>query len=308
MKKRDVFSMKSPFRDDFKIPGYHFGNGKKTVAIVGALRGDEIQQLFVASQIIKNLIALEEAGMISDEHGILVIPTGNHYSLNIQKRFWTMDNTDINRMFPGYDKGETTQRIAAAIFETVRDYTYGIQLASYYLNGNFVPHIRVMDTGYQDLEVAKSFGLPYIYEYKPRPYDTTVLNYNWQIFDTKAFSIYSGSTDTICKDMAKMTWEAILRFLHVQGIIKRPMHGGHVPYIFNESSLTTIVSKQSGLLYSMCGVSQTVKKGDMLAKILDPYTGETRQTILAPVSGTIFFAHTKPLIHQHSRLFQILEY
>lgn len=308
MKKREIFTMKSPFRDDFRIPGFYFGNGEKTVAIVGSLRGDEVQQLYVGSQIIKNLIALEEAGMIAKDKGILVIPSANHYSLNINKRFWAMDNTDINRMFPGYDKGETTQRIASAVFEAVRGYEFGVQLSSYYLNGNFVPHVRVMDTGYQDIEAAKSFGLPFIYEYTPRPYDTTVLNYNWQIFETKAFSIYSGSTDTIIKDMAKVAWESVLRFLDAQGIIRRPMHCGSNSHIFRESSLRTICSKRAGLLYSQCNVSQTVKKGDLLAKILDPYTGETLEVVEAPVSGTVFFAHTKPLIHQHSRLFQILAY
>ena len=35
--------------------------------------------------------------------------------MNIGKRFWSADNTDINRMFPGYNLGETTQRIAAGV-------------------------------------------------------------------------------------------------------------------------------------------------------------------------------------------------
>jgi hypothetical protein len=33
-------------------------------------------------------------------------------------------------MFPGYDAGETTQRIAAGVFEKIKDYEYGIQFAS----------------------------------------------------------------------------------------------------------------------------------------------------------------------------------
>lgn len=300
--------MKSPFRDDFSVPGFLFGNGDKTVAIVGSMRGDEIQQLFVCSQVIKNLLVLEQQGCVSKDFGILVIPTANHYSLNIQKRFWTMDNTDINRMFPGYDKGETTQRIAAAIFEAVRGYTYGIQLASYYLDGAFVPHIRIMDTGYQDTEVAKSFGLPYVYIYGPRPFDTTVLNYNWQIFDTKAYSLYSGSTGIINKDLAKMTWISILRFLHKLGVVKYNCHPGAQPLVINEESLRTIVSQAAGLLYQICHVSQEVKAGDLLAKILDPYTGETVSTIESPVNGTVFFAHNSPFIHQHSRVFQIVEF
>ncbi len=55
----------------------------------------------------------------------------------IKKRFWSIDNTDINRMFPGYDKGETTQRIAAGIFEKIKDYKYGIQFASFYIPGGW---------------------------------------------------------------------------------------------------------------------------------------------------------------------------
>ncbi len=308
MKLTNIFTMKSPFRDDFAIPGYYFGNGEKTIAIVGSMRGDEIQQLFVASQVVKNLARLEEAGMISKDHGILVIPSANHYSMNIKKRFWAMDNTDINRMFPGYDKGETTQRVASAIFETVRGYEYGVHLASYYLSGNFVPHVRIMNTGYQDAEDAQYFGLPYVYMYQPKPFDTGILNYNWQIFETKAFSLYSGSTETIDKEMAKMTWLSILRFMNSKGIIKYPCHGGFHPYVFDQSSLHTIVSKQAGLFYVQCKVGQQVKAGDILAKILDPYTGETRAVIDSPIDGTIFFSYVHPLIHQHSRMFQILKF
>ncbi len=308
MREEIIFRMKSPFRDEFQIRGFHFGSGDKTVAIVGAMRGDEVQQMFVCSQLIKNLRQLEVEGKISPEHGILVIPTANPYSLNIQKRFWAMDNTDKNHMIPGFDKSETTQRIAASVIECVRDYDYGVQLASYYLGGSFVPHVRIMNTGYQDTATARSFALPFVYEYDPSPFDTTVLNYNWQIFGTHAFSVYSGSTDVIRKDAAKMTWTAILRFLDHLKIIQKPMHGGSNSYVFKPKDLSTIISATSGMLYSVCEVGQEVKRGDLMAKILDPCTGEVRSEIEAPASGTIFFAHQKALIHQHSRVYQILGY
>jgi len=52
--------------------------------------------------------------------------------MNISKQFWTMDNTDINRMFHGYDQGETTQHIADGLFKLIKDHVYGIQMASFY--------------------------------------------------------------------------------------------------------------------------------------------------------------------------------
>jgi hypothetical protein len=173
MKQEILFSMKSPYRDEFKIQGFRFGEGEKSVAIVGAMRGDEVQQQFTCSQIVKNLMEMEEAGLLVPGHEILVIPSANHFSMNINKRFWAMDNTDINRMFPGYEKGETTQRIASAVFDSVKGYKYGIQLASFYLPGEFIPHVRMMNTGFQDTNLALKFGLPYVFVH----YSTTTGKY-----------------------------------------------------------------------------------------------------------------------------------
>ena len=41
---------------------------------------------------------LENDGRIAKGHKILIIPSCNPYSINIQKRFWPIDNTDINRI------------------------------------------------------------------------------------------------------------------------------------------------------------------------------------------------------------------
>lgn len=306
MKRIEILRMKSPYRDDFVIEGFHFGGPRKTLAIVGSMRGDEIQQLFVASQIIKNLSQVESQGLMSEEHGVLVIPTGNPFSLNVHKRFWAMDNTDINRMFPGYDEGETTQRIAAAIFESVRGYEWGVQLASYYLSGNFAPHVRLMHTGYEDTSAAEEFGLPLVYCHEPTSYDTAVLNYNWQVFETKAYSLYSGSTDVICHDMAKQSWLSVLRFARWVGACDVHVLPGARSYVFADDALRTVMSDRAGILYARATVGQTVRRNDLLAKVLDPFTGQTLQEIISPADGVIFFAHTKNLIHQHSRVFQVL--
>ena len=47
MKKDILFTLPSYFRDDMSIMAYRFGKGEKTCAVVGALRGDEVQQLYV---------------------------------------------------------------------------------------------------------------------------------------------------------------------------------------------------------------------------------------------------------------------
>jgi len=86
------------------------------------------------------------------------------------------------------------------------------------------------------------------------------------------------------------------------------MHEGFISKTISDSDTVTVKSDEAGILYALNGAGDEVKEGDLLAKILDPFTGATRSQILSPVKGTIFFAHQKPLIHQNSVLFKIINW
>ena len=75
MRQETIFEMTSPCRDNFRITGYHFGNGEKALAIVGAMRGDEVQQQFICSQLVNRLQYIEQQGHITEGYSILVIPS-----------------------------------------------------------------------------------------------------------------------------------------------------------------------------------------------------------------------------------------
>lgn len=79
MKNEIVFSMESPFRDTFRIQGFRFGEGEKSLALVGAMRGNEIQQQYICSQTVCRLAALEKEGRLALGHEILVIPSVNPF-------------------------------------------------------------------------------------------------------------------------------------------------------------------------------------------------------------------------------------
>ena len=307
MREEIIFTMKSPYRQDFEIKGYHFGSGKKSVCIMGALRGNEIQQLYIASTIIKHLKEYERLGQINDGYEILVIPTGNPYSINIGKRFWAVDNTDINRMFPGYNEGETTQRIANDIFEAVKDYEYGIHLTSFYLKGDFMPHVRMMKTGYEDVEIAKDFEMKYVCTRTPSPIDTTTLNYNWQIWDVKAFSLYTNKTDVIDERAVRETVDATLRFLKARGIINAITNKGYISTVLDEDELITIKATQAGIYKGLKNPGESVFEGEVLAQVIDPFTTEIIEEIKAPECEVIFFAHEGALITEQTVVSRIIK-
>lgn len=307
MKKKVLFSLKSPYREQLDITGFRFGHGKKSMAIVGAMRGNEVQQMYVCSRMVQELKKLEAKGRITEDCEILVIPCVNYYSMNIGKRFWAMDNTDINRMFPGYDLGETTQRIADGLFTKLQGYEYGVQLASFYQPGNFLPHVKIMDTGFTDTDLMKDFGLQYGIIRKPRPYDTTTLNYNWQIWETKAFSVYANATDEIDSKAAEETVSAILRFMNNRGIINIKTQPGYITEIMNESDTCQVQSEAAGIFMSKTVIGNRVERGDVLGIITDPFDGELLSEIRSPVSGTVYFEYHSPLINSKTVCFKIIK-
>lgn len=255
--------------------------------------------------IIRKLEELEAARKIAADKEILVVPSVNHHAMNIGKRFWPVDNTDINRMFPGYDLGETTQRIAAGVFKKVKDYDYGIQFASFYMPGDFIPHVRMMDTGKQNTSLAGLFGLPYVVVRKPRPIDTTTLNYNWQIWDTNAYSIYTTETVFIDEDSAGQAVSAVLRFLTRMGILKYSCHSGYISTVIAEEELASVRTAAGGIYRRLCHPGDEVRMGTPLAEIVHPYEGNVISTVLSPTAGTVFFTHKKPLVTENEVICKI---
>ncbi len=306
MNRQTIFKLKTIYRDEMHVDGFVFGSGERSACILGGIRGNEMQQMYACAVLIKKLKEIENSGSFIEGKSVMVIPAVNTYSMNIEKRFWSTDNTDINRMFPGYSLGETTQRIAAGVFDSVQGCEYGIHFASNYLPGRFAPHVRIMHTGYEDIEAAKLFGLSYIVLRDPKPYDTTTLNYNWQLWNTKAFSIFSNSTETIDKENINVIVRAVLNFLANVGIIKYNDRRGYISTVFNESALVTLKAQTAGIFERCADADDFVKKGDVLARIMDPFTAEVKTEITAPVDSTVFFVQSGTIAYANASLFKLL--
>ena len=306
MKESVIYRIAHAERDDFRIRAFTFGQGEKALCVVGNARGNEYQQIFMCSRVIQRLKKLEDEGLLVEGQQIMVIPSINPSSMNIGKRFWSVDNTDINRMFPGYSLGETTQRIAAGVFEVVNKYRTGVQFTSFYMPGEFQPHVRMMHTGFENLSKAADFGLPYIVVREPRPYDTTTLNYNWQIWETDAYSLYSNTTSRIDVESAERVVDGIQRFMICNGIVKGSPPPAADSRIFHYSELINVRTTQAGLYHSLAEHNSAVRAGQVLPQILDPCTGDILETLSSPVDGTIFFQHNEPLIYAYTSALKIL--
>jgi predicted deacylase len=124
MTQRILLHMTAPLREDFDIPYHDIGeeHGPPRIGLVAGLHGNELNGVFVLSRLaafLKGVTERQHPGIQLGER-VIIIPAVNILGLNTWNRHWPFDNTDINHMFPGYDAGETTQRIAHAVLEVTR--------------------------------------------------------------------------------------------------------------------------------------------------------------------------------------------
>ena len=175
MLEKTLFRIDLPYRDPMEVRAFLFGataDGRRlgepdvdpadfeqSIAFIGAMRGDEVQQTYICSRLVHKMRKIEADGEMEPGRLVMIVPCVNPASMDMGRRFWVGDGTDINRMMPGYDQGETTQRIAAGLFRGVQGFRMGVHFSSFYLRGDFLDHVRVMTGPGEGTDEGELFGL-----------------------------------------------------------------------------------------------------------------------------------------------------
>ena len=321
MLEKTIAAFEMPYREDFAIRAFSFGidedgralgNGasperlEPSLCLVAGLRGDEIQQTFICARLVERLRQMEESGALAPGNQITVIPCANPASMSIGWRFWPGDKTDINRMFPGYEQGETTQRIAAALFEQVKGFRYGVHFSSFYLQGDFLPHVRVMHGPGAAGNHGADFGLPYVLHHVPGSFDTTTLHYNWRLWDVEAYTLYTKETALVDEGSAEEAVRAVMRFADARGIVNWPSQLGYLATELGERALAGIATPTGGVFCPKVQIGSVVYEGQVLAEIVDPLRGSVKEKLLAPCRGVVFYTARTPLVNEGTLAFQII--
>ncbi len=307
MREEVLFQLDSLSRSPMQVKAFRFGvpDSTPSCVIVGPMTGNAIDQLWIASHMVRFLRQkeLENAGFVKGE--ILIVPTVNTYASNMGKSFWPMDNTDIDVMFPGYNQGETTQRIAAKLFEKTNNFDYAILLEARKDHVECVPHIKVLKSSDDALEDARDFGLDFIYHKEVDPIDTVSINYNWHVWNAKSFSIISGKKGTLRKIESGKVIDAVIRFLSKKGLIDYTVFEGSKGNIVTTESIEVIKSVGAGLFDALTNVGEHVVHGQPLARIYNSLDGSLVQTIVSPCEGIITCKYDYPLIFQSAIAYRV---
>ncbi len=216
--------MTAPVRDAFDIPYHDLGDrsAPPRIALVAGLHGNELNGIFVLSRLAAFLT--EVAGgarpMLRLRERVVVIPAVNVLGVNTRRRVWPFDGTDLNRMFPGYDGGETTQRIAHAVFAVTAPARYRVDLHSSNLEFEELPQVRLYDPNEEERRTARLFGLPAIIERPGNTIFSATLGHAWREAGGANFVIQAGQAGELQLGHCERVFRGLIAFLDRIGVVE----------------------------------------------------------------------------------------
>jgi predicted deacylase len=296
--------MTAPLREDFNIPYHEFGppTQRPKLALVAGLHGNELNGIFVLSRLAEFLRRVADGLQPGQEltGRIVVVPAVNVLGVNTRSRRWPFDKTDINRMFPGYDLGETTQRIAHAVFQVTRGAHYRVDVHSSNADFEEVPQIRLYEPSEDERASAMLFGLPAVIERTTDNVFTSTLGYAWHACGGENFVIQAGRAGDLQLPHCERLFRSLVAFLHHTGIVTGLQLAAEDQdaHYFPLGQTAPLISEHAGLFVSHVSVGAWLQAGDLIGHVYDAFLGERRAEIRAPVAGLLSGIRRQPLLYE----------
>ncbi len=279
-------------------------HGKKEgpVLLVSAcVHGDEINGV----EIVTRLLARKQLRQI---HGTLVVaPVVNVYGFLNHSRYLP-DRRDLNRSFPGSEKGSMAARLAHLfVNEVLSVCTHGIDLHTGAIHRSNLPQIRVDLDQEGILELAQSFQVPVILD---NPTIPNSMRYTAQQRGIPLLLYEAGEAlrfdETAIRGGVKGIL-GVMRYLQMLPQAPKTDHSKALrPPVISRSSYW-IRSPQGGVLRSQAQLGQWVKKGDILGHVADPF-GERAANVKARTAGILVGISYLPLVEEGTALFHVAQF
>jgi len=279
----------------------HVLRGKKEgprLFVCAAIHGDEI----IGVEIIRRLLKLK---ILQRLRGTLIaVPVVNVYGF-INNTRYLPDRRDLNRFFPGAQKGSLTSRLANIFMEEiVGNSTHGIDLHAGSNHRINLPHIRACLDTPETEKLAFAFGAPVILNAKLR--DGSLR----QAVEEKGIPmlLYEAGEALRFDELAvRAGVKGILAVMRAIGMLtSRSVQKSRIqPMVANSTSW--IRAPRSGILRTRIPLGGKIIVNQKIGEIADPFD-ENETVVNSSVSGIVIGRLNLPLVHRGDALFHVAEF
>lgn len=278
----------------------HGKNPGPRLFISSAVHGDEINGIEITQRLLEAKALRQLSGTL------LVIPVVNVYGVIHQSRYLP-DRRDLNRSFPGSEKGSLAGRVAHLFtHQVIARCTHGIDLHTGAIHRTNLPQIRANLDDAETARLARSFRAP------------VLLNSAEREGSLRATAAELGIPILVYEAGEALRYDEVGIRAGVEGILgvmrelemlpRRKTRRRIKIEPFEAYASVWIRAAESGVLRYPVSLGTRVKKGDSLGLISDPYNSSVSVPLLAPCKGVIIGATQIPLVHEGEALFHIARF
>jgi len=267
--------------------------------ISAAIHGDEINGV----EIIRRVLRLPTLRRLKGT--LIAIPIVNVHGLINHSRYLP-DRRDLNRSFPGTEKGSLAARLANLFMrEIVAKSTHGIDLHTGAIHRSNLPQIRANLDHEETAALSRAFGVPVIISSNLRDgslresaaeYGIPMLLYEaGEALRFDEVSIRAGVKGIV----------NIMRALEMLPASRSKAKSNYEPVVARSSSW--IRAPDSGILRVMMPLGSRIKRDTLLGVVSDPF-GEKESKVTATFSGILIGRTELPLVNEGDALFHIARF
>ena len=267
--------------------------------ISAAIHGDEINGV----EVIRRLLRLPALKKLRGT--IIAVPIVNIHGFINHSRYLP-DRRDLNRSFPGSEKGSLAARLAHLFMqEIVCQSTYGIDIHTGAIHRSNLPQIRANLDDEQTEKLARAFEVP------------VIISSNLRDGSLREAAAEYGIPMLLYEAGEALRFDEVSIRAGVNGIVNvmrtlemlppsRSKSRKHIEPVVARSSVW-VRAQDSGILRTMVPLGGRVKKDTLLGVVADP-TGEKEIKITASFSGIVIGRTNLPLVNEGDALYHIARF
>lgn len=280
----------------------HVISGKRPgpcLFVSAAIHGDEINGV----EIIRRLLKMSAMKRL---HGTLIaVPIVNVHGLINHSRYLP-DRRDLNRSFPGSEKGSLAARLANLFMEEiVSKSTHGIDLHTGAIHRSNLPQIRANLDDEATNRLARTFDVP------------VIISSTLRDGSLREAAAEHGIPMLLYEAGEALRFDEVAIRAGVKGIVNvmrtlkmlppaRRKSNRPIDPVVARSSLWVRAS-EGGILRALLPLGARVKKGTLLGVVADPF-GEKELQVLSPWRGIVIGRTNLPLVNEGDALYHIARF
>ncbi|MDO5423589.1 MAG: M14 family metallopeptidase [Eubacteriales bacterium] len=279
------------------------GGKEKRISIVTGTHGDELEGQFVCYEMNRRIRENPKAlkGIVD------IYPALNPLGIDSITRGVPMFDLDMNRIFPGMEKGPLMETVASQIVADLKgsDVCIDIHASNIFLME--IPQVRISEETADTLvPLAKLLNVDFIWVHASATVLESTLAHSLNDVGVPTLVVEMGVGMRITKRYCEQLVDGIFSLMKELGIWEGPVTPVKEPIVSTDHEVEFINANAAGIFVPAIEHGDLVKKGQHLGDILSPLTGEVEERINAGVDGMVFTRREYPVVYSGSLLARIL--